>query len=573
MGSTSTRKRTISKVMMFGIIPCVLGIGTGQYLRWSGAIWLTDAGSFWPIVCLGASLATFITLAASSARDRTLEVWAWLVITWTWLYFPFWLTATEIPQSSAVVSTAGRVSIASDSARQPGNKVFLLAGRGSNKIVRNVTGTATINSLEVKYRFAESYIARRSDEEDVSKPLIGAVSLALAVESTKSRSARIALFETPKAYGRLIEDICRAVVQDGSACPVKLTLTPQIAAKNVGGVWSKYYTEQEAINEKHLPTLVQLLTQDSPPLRARDAVYSLFMEIAVATGEMVKVARKSRMLDEQQFDGLIERIIATADGGDDALNVLVEVNRLNQDQRQALRAKVFREASIELIVKHVVPLHILDTEIRQLAPRMRPAFDQNPGVAVSALEAFGERLPRETQDDAVRAIVNARASYAFTALRHLNFSRSLRERLLQKVIADAGVDDLVAAKLSRENLEDILTPAEVRLFIANAIRKSGSSKEWLDFAVRVLPTRAMTTPERKAIVNELMFANTKSALEFVSENRHHLEAEEVSAVTHDYARTIERDMCLHLTHRNGSRGVEYFSEAQLEIFRDCAQGH
>ena len=202
MGSTSRRKRTISKVMMFGIIPCVLGIGIGQYLRLSGTIWLTDAGGFWPVVCLGASLATFITLAASSARDRTLEVWAWLVITWTWLYFPFWITRTEIPQSSAVVSQDGRVFFASEAARQPGNKVFLLAGRGGNKIVRNVAGTATINSLEVKYRFADSYIARRSDDEDVSKPLISAMSLALAVEGTKSRSARIALFETPAANGR-----------------------------------------------------------------------------------------------------------------------------------------------------------------------------------------------------------------------------------------------------------------------------------------------------------------------------------------------------------------------------------
>ena len=283
---------------MFGIIPCVLGVGIGQYLRLSGVIWLTDAGGFWPVVCLGASLATFINLAVTSVRDRTLEVCAWLVITWTWLYFPFWLTAAEIPQSSAVVSRDGRVSIAGDSARQPGNKVFLLAGRGGNKIVRNVTGTATINSLEVKYRFAEPYIAGRRDEEDVSKPLIGAVSSALAVESTKSRSARIALFETPKAHGRLIEDICRAVVQDGGACPIKLTLTPQVAAKNVGGVWSKHYTEQEAINEKHLPTLVQLLTQDNSQLGARDAVYSLFMEIADAPGEMAKVARRSRMLDE-----------------------------------------------------------------------------------------------------------------------------------------------------------------------------------------------------------------------------------------------------------------------------------
>jgi hypothetical protein len=86
-----------------------------------------------------------------------------------------------------------------------------------------------------------------------------------------------------------------------------------------------------------------------------------------------------------------------------------------------------------------------------------------------------------------------------------------------------------------------------------------------------LPIRAMTIPERKTIVNELMFVGAKVAVEFVSENRQYLEAAEVSEVTRDYARTIERDMCLHLTHRNASRGVQYFSEAQVEIFRECAR--
>src|SRR5262245_8179529 len=114
MESTSTRTRATSKVLVFGLIPCILGVGIGQYLKWSGVIWLTDAGGFWPVVCLGASLAALTRFAVSSARDRTLEVWAWLVITWTWLYFPFWLTAVEIPQSSAVVGKDGRVFIASE---------------------------------------------------------------------------------------------------------------------------------------------------------------------------------------------------------------------------------------------------------------------------------------------------------------------------------------------------------------------------------------------------------------------------------------------------------------------------
>jgi hypothetical protein len=370
----------------------------------------------------------------------------------------------------------------------------------------------------------------------------------------------------------LVSNICRAVVQGNIACPLKLTLTPQTTATVLGGVWSKHYTAQEAIDEKHLPALVQLLTQDNSRLAERDAVYALFMDLADTAGELVKVARKSRILTEHQFNELVRRILVTPNSGDEIVSIIVDMNRLDQEQRQLLRAKAFREASVALIIKYVGPLRVSDAQIAQLAARMRAAFELNPDVAVSALDVFGDRLPRETQDDAVRAIVNARASYALAALRHLNFSSSLREALLQKVIADANVSDLGAAKLSQENLEDIFAPAELRPLIASVIRKSGSSKEWLDFAARVLPIRAMTTPERKTLVNELMFASTKAALEFVSENRQYLEAADVSEVTHDYTRTIARDMCLHLTHRNTNRKAEYFSEAQLQIFRECARG-
>src|SRR5438034_9880173 len=143
MEGSSTRHNAKVKVVVFGVVPCILGLGIGQYLRWSGTIWLTDAGGFWPIVCLGASLATFIKLATTSARDRTLHAAAWLVVTWTWLYVPFWLTATDVPQSSAVISKGGRVLIASDWARQRENRVWLLTGRGGNRIVRNVAGTVT----------------------------------------------------------------------------------------------------------------------------------------------------------------------------------------------------------------------------------------------------------------------------------------------------------------------------------------------------------------------------------------------------------------------------------------------
>ena len=571
MESSSTRPNAKLMLISFGIVPCILGVGIGQYLRWSGTIWLTDAGGFWPIVCLGVSLAAFIKLAFAPVRDRAALVGAWLIITWTWLYFPFWLTATGMSQSSAVISRDGRVFIASEWARYRETKVWHLIGRSDNKIVHNVTGTATVNSVDVRYRFAEAFIASRSIGEDLSKLVISAATAALAVEAGKSRSSRIALFEIREVHGRLLDDICRAVVQKDGACPVKLTLSPQGAAMVLGGVWSKYYTEQEAIDEKHLPTLVQLLTQDSSRLVQRDLVYALFMDLADTAGELAKVARKSRMLDERQFDELIGRILVAPDGGNEALSILAEVNRLRQEQRQALRTKVFREASIALIVKHAMRLRISDVELAHLVVRMRLAFETDAGVAVSALEVFGERLPPQTQNDAVTAIVSARASHAFAALRHLNFSSSLREALLHKVIADARLDDLDVSNLSREKLEDMLAPAELRPFIANAIRKSASSKEWLNFAVQILPVRAMTLAERKTLLNELMFASTKTALEFVSENRQHLEIADVSEVTQDYTKTITPDMCLHLTHRNTNRRMEYFSETQLRIFRECAQ--
>ena len=79
----------------------------------------------------------------------------------------------------------------------------LLTGRAGNRIVRNVAGTVTVNAVEIKYRFAEPYIATRSDGEDVSKPLIDAANAALAAEGRKSRSARIALFEVREVHARL----------------------------------------------------------------------------------------------------------------------------------------------------------------------------------------------------------------------------------------------------------------------------------------------------------------------------------------------------------------------------------
>lgn len=571
MENPSRRQNALIAVAVFGIIPCILGVGAGLYLRWSEAIWLTSAGGFWPIACLSVSLASLMRRAISPFQDKTPGVCAWLVVTWTWLYFPLWWMAGEIPQSSAVVGRHGQVYIASEWVRQSSDRVWLLTGSGGSRIVHNVAGTITVNSVDLKYLYHEPYIATRGNGEDLSLPIIKAAAALLAAEASKSRSARIAVFEGPKSLDRLSDKICRTVVADKIQCPLKLSLLPQSDAVILGALWSKHYTEQEAIEEKHLPTLVRLLTEDNSPLVDRDQVVARFMELAVSADELAKVGRKPRMLSAGQFDALIERILGMPGGGEAAASILAEVGRLKQDQRQALRAKVLREASIEQIIKYVAPLRISDAEIVQLAARMHSAFKAAPGIAVLALEAFGERLPTEVQHDAVQSIVQSQASHALAVLRHVNFSGALREQVLGKILSDANLVDFNGAQLSREKLGDMLTPAEMRLLIANVVRRSESSEKWLDFAARTLPVRNMKPAERKSLLTGRLFESAKSALEFASDNRQHLEAADVNDVTLQYTRTIMPDMCLHLSHRNHSRRTTYFSEAQLQIFRDCAQ--
>src|SRR5262245_14675074 len=111
----------------------------------------------------------------------------------------------------------------------------------------------------------------------------------------------------------------------------------------------------------------------------------------------------------------------------------------------------------------------------------------------------------------------------------------------------------------------------MRDLIASLVKKSETSTKWLGFAVRVLPVSAMTPPERKALLDSLLFESTKSALEFASEQRHYLEAADVNDITYDSRKTLTTDFCLHLSHRNKNRKTDYFSEAQLQIFRECAQ--
>ena len=253
------------------------------------------------------------------------------------------------------------------------------------------------------------------------------------------------------------------------------------------------------------------------------------------------------------------------------MTILSKVNRLTEEHRPALRAKVLREASLSAIANSAAALRISDADIARLAPRMRASSELTPEVAVLILEKFGDRLPVEAQHEAISSIVKASTKHALAAMKHVNFSSDWRQKLLEKIIADASYDDFEAARLSRESLEDLLTPTEMRSLIAIVLSRSRASKDWLNFAVRALPIRAMTPAERKTLLNGLFFESTKSAFEFASDNRHHLEAKDVDETTHDYTNTVTPDFCLHLSHRNKNRKTDYFSEAQLQIFRECAQ--
>lgn len=336
METSPIRRKALVTAKVFGVIPCVLGIGIAQYLRWRGTVWLSNAGAFWPIVCSVTSAAILVTLAVSSSKDRTARVFGWLILTWTWLYLPLWLTAQQIPQSSAVVPGDGRAYVASEWARQPSDKIWLLTGRAGDKIVRNVAGTATVNAVEVQYRYSEPYISTRGNAEDLSAPLISAAGAILAKEAEKSRSSRMALFDKRDVHNELLGKICRTIAPNETRCPLKLSLSPLPEATAPGAVWSKFYTERETIDEKHLPTLVQLLTQDNSRLSDRDRVFALFINLA-NTPELSTVAQKSSILDASQFDELIKRILASPGCGNEAVAILSKVNRLTDEHRLLLR--------------------------------------------------------------------------------------------------------------------------------------------------------------------------------------------------------------------------------------------
>jgi hypothetical protein len=560
-----------SRAVVFGLLPCALGLGAAQCLHWTDRVWLTTAGAFWPIILSSISGAILIKLAFSPFKDRTGSVAAWLTLAWTWFHFPLWVMAREVPYTAAVVGADGRVHVVSEGTRDPLLKVWFLTDHSGVRVVHNVVGKVITSGLEIDYRHAEPYIATRSDGEDLSKPLAKAASAVIQDEAALPRASKITLIEKRAVQDRVLGKICHATVEGWASCPIKMRLSPQSEATLLGGTWSTSYTEKEAVEERHLPTLLQLLTQADSPLMHRSEVFALVLEIAKDVAPLSQIAQQSHLLDDDQFDTLIRRILASPGCGNDAVVIVSKANRLTPEQRLALRTKALGEASIDALLAHAAPLRVTDQEVAQLAARMRPAFVADRGVAVRALEVFGERLPVETQRDAVAEIVKTKPSYALAALRHVNFSTELRGDLMQKVLSDASFNDFSTAGLSKEQLQGMLTPAEMRALIATAVKRSESSGEWLEFAHRSLPIGAMTATEQKSLLTELVFKSAKTALEFVSENRRYLEPAEVEEVTRDYTRTIAKDMCLHLSHRNKNRKVEYFSEAQLQIFRDCAE--
>lgn len=560
-----------ARAIVFGLLPCILGLGDAQCVRWANAVWLTDTGAFRPIALTVISAAILIKLAFSPFKETSSSVAAWLTLWLTWFYAPMWATAVQVPYTSAIISKDGRVHLASEGTNVPGHKVWFLSDHQGTRIIHGVSGKITVSLLDLEYRFAEQFIASRQNGDDLHRPLTAAASAILSDRAQGSRTSKIALVQNRAVQDAILADICRGATGEEITCPIKMTLAPQKDETVLGATWSTQFTENEAIEEKHLPTLVQLLTQSESSLIQRDKVFALVLDLAGSVEPLSQVAQKAQLLTDDQFNKLINRIWSSSGCGDAAVVIVSAVNRLSEEQRVSLRSKALREASIATIVDNATALRMSDAEITEISARARPVFLADPGVAVRALKVFGQRLPSDAQRDAVDGIVKAKAFHALAAMEHLNFSTGLRRNLMRKIASDATLEDFAEARVSKEKLQAILTPEELRELIAMAVKRSETSDRWLGFALATLPIRDMTLPQRKLLLDGLLFDSPKAALEFVSKNRDYLESMEVSEITRDYTRTITRDFCLHLSHRNKNWRTKYFSEDQLQIFRDCAE--
>ena len=557
-----------TRAIVFGLLPCALGLGGILYARWDDAVWLTDAGGFWPVTLSLISAAILIKLVFGPFKEATSSVAAWLTLALTWFYAPMWVNAVEVSYAAAVIARDGRVHLASHATRRPEHQIWLLTHQAGNRIVHNVAGKITASRLDLEYRFAEAYIRARRHGEDASRPLAVVMADVARTLAQDTRRAGLAVLTDANARQRLLADICRTAFDNDTPCPVKMTITAEKEAAAPGELWSTQFTETEAIEEIHLPSLLDLLTQSDSPVLDGDKVFRLLLAHARSVAPLVQLAQKSHALDDSQLDELIQRILTAPGCGADVITIIATVNRLSERQRHALRSKALAEADLAILVDNASRLRLSDIEIGALDQRMRSGFAFNPDVAVNALKVLGERLPLETRRAAVAAIAGAAASHALAAIEAMNFSTDLRSQLLAKILDEAKVADF--AGWSKERLQRALTRSELRALIAMAVARSEAADDWLEFALGALPVRDMTRAERGGLLNGLLFKTPKAALEFVSKNRDYLDATEVGEVTRDYTRTITPDFCLHLSHRNSNWRTKYFSEAQLQIFRECA---
>src|SRR5581483_2996666 len=267
-----------SRAVVFGLIPCALGLGAAQALRWTGVVWLTTFGGFWPVVLTGLSVVILTKLIFSPFEDRTIGFAAWLTLVVAWFHVPMWVTAREVPYDAAVIGRDGRVHVVSEEAKDPTLKVPFLTDHPGTRIVQNVVGKVLTSGLELEYRYADPYIATRRHKEDLSEPLRRAAGAILAEQAALPRSAKIELVEKRAVQDRVLQSICLAAVGDRASCPLQMKLLPQEEATALGAPWSKTYSEQEAIAERHLPTLLTLLTQPDSPIVHRDEVFALFLD-------------------------------------------------------------------------------------------------------------------------------------------------------------------------------------------------------------------------------------------------------------------------------------------------------
>lgn len=571
-------------VTVLGVLPCFLGLGVAAYLTLAGVVWLSDTSGIWPIACVIVSIWLVLAIRqsigeATGARRASIFTVAWLSIyalgifafvVWSSLYVSLWLRATKIPNTTAVVS-GGVVYRVSDTFPMGSGPVLLMTGTGGKTFVHNVEGRVVTLSMEARYKFDTPFIATRAHDEDLSAIITDALNTHLAPLTKQTRTRRLRLLTVPGELEQITKMVCLAIVRGAAGCPLSMKLTPASDSTARSQVWSTEYTDAEAIAEKHLPSLIQLMSRDALGPAEFDIAYKLVLAGAMRSEQLGMLAKTSRTIKAHQFDELIDRILAAEDGGNEAGNVLIATNRLRPEQRQRLRDKVLDAANIAFIVKQAAKLRLTDADVARLSPRLQAAAARSAELAVSIVDIFGERLPIEVQDSAVDAIVHADVSFVFDALRTLNFSSALRERLVNKILSGTSAGGKAFPNLSKEQLEASLTPREVEALTTALVPISSISNNQLDFVVRTLPVHAMTPAQQRTVVDELMFVGTKAALEFVSVNHKHMDRAIVTEVTRDYVKTIDREFCLHLTHRNTSRRMDFFSPEQVRIFQDCAQ--